>query len=213
MNTVYHRQITTEALQKHFHPVALEAIIQANLHQDDLKYLLGAYPHYHFDDNLFARAYAYLDEQRQIIWDTFSHDLPPQRAWEAFGRLTHTLQDFYAHSNYVRLWLKPYMPSTWPDPETIDPLQPDLLNHPHLMTGRVVMLIEILNLIPLLNRLVAPLFPPDTHARMNLDHPQTGPLFPYAIVAARKRTEAEFKTLIQASPPTPLAVSWFTGEA
>lgn len=212
MNAIYHRQITTEALQAHVQPAALEIIIQANLHQDDLKYLLGKYPHFHFDDNLFARTYAYLDEQRQLVQNTFAHGLPPREAWEAFGRITHTLQDFYAHSNYVRLWLHPSPRVTWPDPETIDPLQPELLQHPQLMTGRVVMFIEILNLIPGLGRLLTPFYPADTHARMNLDHPQTGPLFPYAMVAARKRTEAEFETLKQLlSKQDPLALPLFIG--
>lgn len=42
-----------------------------------------------------------------------------------------------------------------------------------------------------------PLLPADTHIRMNLDQPKSGPLFPYAYVAARKRTEEAFKTLTE----------------
>jgi hypothetical protein len=197
MNLPYHRQLTTEALGQHFHPEALEILIQANFHQDDLKYLLGAYPHIHFDDNAFARAYAYLAEERQVIFETLTQPRPMRAAWEAFGRLTHTLQDFYAHSNYVQLWREQYAPTSWPDPETIEPLIPELVNHPRLITGRVFLVLEILGMIPIFGKWLLPLFPPDTHIRMNLDHPQTGPLFPYAMVAARKRTAAEFATLSQ----------------
>lgn len=197
MNGPYHRELTTDALGAHISPEALETIIQANLHQDDLKYLLGAYPHYHFDDNEFDRAYAYLEEQRQLILEILAQRRPVSLAWEAFGRIAHTIQDFYAHTNYVRLWLEPYTPTTWPDPETIDPLIPDMVAHPRLISGRVFLLLEILGIIPYLGPWLHPLFPEDTHIRMNLDQPKTGPLFPYAMVAARKRTEVEFHTLSQ----------------
>ena len=45
----------------------------------------------------------------------------PRQAWQAFGRLTHTAQDFYAHSNYVALWRErnPAAP-----PDQIDALLP-----------------------------------------------------------------------------------------
>ncbi len=192
----YHRQITTDALGKHFHPQALEMIIQGNLHQDDLKYLLGAYPHYHFDDNAFDRTYAYLAEQNQIIFATLAANLPLPPAWEAFGKITHTLQDFYAHSNYVHLWLA-QSPDQTPDPEEIHPMLPDLLTHPRLHSGRVWLSLELLGMIPVVGRLLRPLFPKDTHIRMNLDQPKSGSRFPYAYVAARKRTEEAFKSLTE----------------
>ncbi len=192
----YHRQITTDALGKHFRPQALEIIIQGNLHQDDLKYLLGAYPHYHFDDNAFDRTYAYLAEQNEVIFSTLAANLPLPPAWEAFGKITHTLQDFYAHSNYVQRWLAQF-PDTPPDPEDIPPLLPDLLSQPHLRSGRVLISLEILGMIPVVGHLLRPFFPADTHIRMNLDQPKSGPLFPYAYVAARKRTEEAFKTLTE----------------
>ncbi|HNB52428.1 MAG TPA: hypothetical protein PK530_10815 [Anaerolineales bacterium] len=197
MNGPYHRELTTHALGQHFAPEALETIIQANLHQDDLKYLLGAYPHYHFDDNEFARAYAYLDEQRQLILETLTQRRPISLAWEALGKIAHTLQDFYAHTNYVQLWRDQFPPSSWPNPETIEPLIPELIAHPRLISGRVFLLLEVLGTLPLVGPWLHPLFPADTHIRMNLDQPKTGPLFPYAMVAARKRTEIEFQTLSQ----------------
>jgi hypothetical protein len=75
------------------------------------------------------------------------------------------------------------------------PLNSNIISSPRLISGRVNLILDILNILPLIGRLLRPLFPPDIHARMNLDQPSSGPLFPYAIVAARKRTEKEFEML------------------
>jgi hypothetical protein len=160
-----------------------------------LKYLLGGYPHYHFDNNEFKRTYAYINEQSQIVLNTLARDGDPTPAWEAFGKITHTLQDFYAHSNYVQLWLEKREPC--PTPHEIEPLIPHLITHPRLFTARSILLLEFLGMIPLLGKILTPFFPPDTHIRMNLDQPASGPLFSYAFVAARKRTEKEFEMLSQ----------------
>ncbi|HLF87472.1 MAG TPA: hypothetical protein VI451_00870 [Anaerolineales bacterium] len=193
----FHREITQAALKNQFSPGALETIIQANLHQDDLKYLFCGYPHHHFDDSAFERAYAYLDEQRQIILETLTHSPESIPAWEAFGRITHALQDFYAHSNYIHLWLEPHTGDKAPNPAEVEPLLPDILASPRLITARSLLSLEILGRIPFLGKMLIPLFPPDTHIRMNLDQPASGPLFPYVLVAARKRTEKEFEALSQ----------------
>ena len=59
---------------------------------------------YHFDNNAFEKSYAYIEEQRALtISSLMANDV--FSAWSAFGRLTHTVQDFYSHSNYVDLWL------------------------------------------------------------------------------------------------------------
>jgi len=202
MLTRYHQQITTEALGKRLGPKALETVIQANLHQDDLKYLLGGYPHYHFDDNEFERTYLYLDEQHQLVKNTLAHNGDPTLAWVAFGKITHTVQDFYAHSNYVQLWLEQNaretgFPNRPPNPNEIEPLIPNLITNPRLFTARSILLFEFLGMLPLLGKILIPFFPPDTHIRMNLDQPASGPLFSYAFVAARKRTEKEFEALFQ----------------
>ena len=202
MNALYHRQITTEALDKLLSTRAVETIIQANLHQDDLKYLLGGYPHHHFDNSEFDRTDAYLNEQRAYLLEVIARG-ERTSAWEAFGRITHTLQDFYAHSNYVRLWLEKNEehgaapPARHLTPEEIEAQLPELLTSPRLFTARVVLFLEILNMIPFIGPRLRPYFPPDVHARINLDNPSTGPLFPFAMAAARKRTEEEFKTLAQ----------------
>ena len=202
MDSPYHKQITIQALENLCSPRALDTIVLANLNQDRLLYLLGGYPHFHFDDSTFSRTYAYLDEQRQIVLATLLRENDPTPAWEACGRITHALQDFYAHSNYIKLWLETLPPGApLPDPRQVDALRPELLSSPRLFTGRVFLALEILGLIPLLNRLLIPLFPPDTHIRMNLDKPSSGPLFPYAIAAAIQRTRHEFDQLTAQIPP------------
>lgn len=196
MQARYHRQMTSEALGELFSPAALKIIIQANLNQDKLPYLLGGYPHYHFDDSAFERTYTYLNHQRAIVLASLTQTNPTP-AWEAFGHITHALQDFYAHTNYIHLWLKKHPTETPPDPAGVDPLIPDLLNHPQLISARNAIFLEILKIIPLIGRRLLPLFPPHVHARMNLDQPSSGPLFPYAFHAARKRTSLEFEALAE----------------
>jgi hypothetical protein len=197
MLTRYHQQITTEALGKRLSPTVLKTVIRANLHQDDLKYLLGGYPHYHFDDSEFERTHIYLNKQHQIVENTLAQNGDPTPAWIAFGKITHTVQDFYAHSNYVHLWLEQHNGETSPDPNEIEPLIPHLITHPRLFTARSILILEFLGMIPLLGKVLIPFFPPDTHIRMNLDQPTCGPLFSYAFIAARKRTEKEFEALSQ----------------
>ena len=111
-------------------------------------------------------------------------------AWAAFGRLTHTAQDFYAHSNYIGLWLA-QQPETIA-PQEVNPMDVDLINSPALRSGKVYLL-EALTFIPPLKPLIMPLLPRDAHGWMNLDSPERGPNFRYAFQAAVKRTKIEFK--------------------
>jgi hypothetical protein len=172
-----------------FSPRALETIIKANLNQDRLLGQIG-HDEYHFDNNAFEKSYAYLEEQRALtVSSLMANDAPA--AWAALGRLTHTAQDFYAHSNYVDLWLAS-QPNASPAPSEIDPLNPDLLNSPALRSGKVYIL-ELLTLILPLKRFVMPFLPRDAHAWMNLDSPEQGPNFKYAIQGAIKRTKIEFE--------------------
>ena len=98
----YHIEICRRALDSTFSPEALNIIIAANLAQDGLRGLVG-HPEYHFDDNAFEAGCAYMESQRQIILDAINMSSEIKIAWEAFGKLTHAAQDFYAHSNYVSL--------------------------------------------------------------------------------------------------------------
>ena len=192
MEAVYHRQVLQRAIGQRVSPRALAAITAANLDQDSLRGLLR--PELHFDNSLFTKSLGYVEMMRASAAGTNR----PAAAWDAFGRLSHTVQDFYSHSNYVALWLEPYATGGWPAVDKIDGLDTAVLRHPRLFTGRVYLPLEALCLFPILRPVVRPLLPRDSHAWVNLDSPETGPLFPYSLEAAVQRTLAEFDRTLAA---------------
>jgi hypothetical protein len=184
----YHIEMMHLALGDMFSPRALEKIIKANLRQDRLRGQIG-HDEYHFDHNAFDKSYAYIEEQRALTVSSLMAKNVPS-AWSAFGRLTHTAQDFYAHSNYIDLWL-----ARQPDgatPSEVDSMDQELIHSRALRSGKVYYL-EVLTFIAPLKPLVMPWLPRDAHAWMNLDSPERGPNFPYAFQAAVKRTRIEFE--------------------
>jgi hypothetical protein len=186
-----HAEMIHLALDDQFSPRAIERIIAANLYQDRPRGQVG-HPEYHFDDNAFEKSYAYIEEQRALtVSSLMAKDV--SAAWSAFGRLIHTAQDFYSHSNYVDLWLSSQPNGVIPAPVEIDPMDPDLIHSPALRTGRIYPL-DYLTFFPILKPLVVPLLPRDSHAWMNLDSAGRGPNFPYAFQAAVKRTKIEFES-------------------
>jgi hypothetical protein len=191
MRPQYHRRITAQALEKLVSPAVLENIISANLGQDALRYQV-AHDHFHYDNNSFTIADAYIEQQRRAVMDSLERAqvLP---AWQAFGRLTHAAQDFYAHSNYTTLW-REHNPGAASD--QIIPLFGEALNDSRLHSGRLYLPLEILSFIPILQPLILPLLPRDSHAWMNKDDPSR-PGFDLAYTAAVKRTELEFRNIIQ----------------
>jgi hypothetical protein len=194
MDAPFHIQLLKETLGSYFSPQALEEIISANLGQDALRYQLGAYPHYHFDNNEIASSLAYVEEEHARIGILASdpNSAPAQRA--AFGRLSHTVHDFYAHSNYVDLWLAANGGLANTSPEQIDGLDPAVLNHPQLQTGSFLIWFDVLYYIPLLRPLLRKIYlRPNSHEAMNLDIPAQGPKFAYAMSAAKQRTLHEYK--------------------
>jgi hypothetical protein len=198
MLTSYHRAISQEALAERFSQPALAAIIRANLGQDNLRGQIG-HQEYHFDNNAFISSQNYIEDQRALIRPALEHG-EVLAAWEAFGRLTHTAQDLYAHSNYVALWLRRFDAQARPAPEQIDSLDSDLLSSPELRSGRLYYPLEALAFVPGLRRLVLPLLPRDSHAWMNLDSPARGAGFAYAYAAAVKRTRHEFDRTVANLP-------------
>ena len=218
----YHKQITINALGTRLSTRALQTIVKANLGQDNLPGLIF-HPEFHFDNNLFDEGNAHLIQQRQLVMHALEEE-DAHSAWNAFGRMTHALQDFYAHSNYVELWVEHHerdgfsldarkdggvsderfvilsnieqddiLPSI--PFEQIDPLDLNVLNSPALRSGRVYYLREAMSYIPGLHSLARRLSPTDSHAHMNLDGPERGAFFSYAVVAAAKRTVYEFDDL------------------
>ncbi len=194
MHRRYHRWLTHEALQSRFGRPALRAILRANLAQDCLPGQMG-HPEFHFDDSAIAAGNAYMERQRQAILQALAQARPAP-AWQALGRLLHAGQDFYAHTNYVGLWVEKRraVGLTWAADE-IDPLDPDVLAHPALASGRNYLGIEIMALLPGLRDLLTRRSPLDSHLRLNLDGPEQGPLFGQALAAAARRTCQEVERL------------------
>jgi hypothetical protein len=191
----YHESITRKALSGHFHPRALQAILAANLKQDNL--LTGQIGHneYHYDNNAIAESNHYIEEQREMSLSALQKDDLPA-AWAAFGRLIHTAQDFYAHSNYVDLWFSNFNGQTPPPSSEIVPLMDELIHSPDLHSGKLYYPMGVLSFVPFVKRFVIPLLPADSHAHMQLDSPARGERFAYAFEAAVKRTQHEFKITV-----------------
>lgn len=184
-----HAEILRRALDGTFSARGLNAIISANLDQDNLNGWLW-HDEFHFDNSAFDESYAYIEQQRALIGPALERG-QLESAWQAFGRLTHVVQDFYAHSNYVELWLS-RADGRKPAPADIDSLDADLLAHPALCSGKLYYPLEALSFLSGLDKWVRPFLPHDSHTWMNLDSAECGPMFNYAFDAAVKRTKHEF---------------------
>lgn len=193
MKAAYHIQITTTALQSLVSRRALQAIVSANLGQDGWEGLFF-HPEFHFDESRFQDGKNYLAAQRESANSALLNG-DPVPAWQAFGRLTHAAQDFYAHSNYVRLFLETHPHSL---ASQIDPLIPAILADPRLHSGHVAWGWELIAyFLPNLAVRLRDRIPVNTHAGMNLDHPGRGPFFDYALQAAIQRTVYEFRIFLE----------------
>ncbi|HEX8992958.1 MAG TPA: hypothetical protein VF784_14855 [Anaerolineales bacterium] len=190
-----HVKMMQRAVGDKFSPRALTVILRANVQVDSLLNLIG-HDEFHFDNNAFERARAFMEGQRSRIRPALERG-DPRPAWEAFGRLTHTAQDFYAHSNYVDLWLACQPNGLVPGPSEIDPLDDSLVENPSLRSGKMYFPWGFLSFVPGVGKLVLPLMPRDSHAWMHLDSEARGPMFEYAFHAAVKRTRHEFEAIMQ----------------
>lgn len=194
-----HEEMTREALSPRISPRALEIVIAANLKQDSWRGMIG-HDEYHFDNNSIEKGNRYIVEQRGFVIATLLSS-GIISAWIAFGRLLHAAQDFYAHTNYISMWLDQHNNGTLSLPPTsslegeIDPVQRDLLHNPNLRSGKIYLPMDALYFIPFLRRVSLKLLPRNSHGHMNLDSPQQGPNFFYARAAAVKRTRYEFELL------------------
>ncbi len=190
-----HEKMLRSAVGDKFSPRALAAIIKANVAVDTLLNLVG-HDEYHFDNNAFQQSRAYMERQRALIRPALEHG-DARVAWEAFGRLTHTAQDFYSHSNYVDLWLAIQPNGLVPGAKEIDPLDDALVENPSLRSGKMYFPLGFLSFVPGIKKLVIPHMPRDSHAWMHLDSEDRGPMFEYAFYAAIKRTRFEFQTVMK----------------
>lgn len=191
MKTKYHIEITKKALEKHFSKKALKTIINANIQQDRLKYQVG-HDHFHFDGCAFDMGFSYISKQQtQVINDLINDDFDLAR--KSFGKLLHSWQDFYSHSNYVRLWREKTGEHR---PEYINHDDKEIFQDIGLKSGKNYGLIEFIAMIPLISKVIKPLMPIDSHAQMNLDSPTSGSNFQYAYWAALKRTYDAYSTVL-----------------
>lgn len=190
----HHRQILRQALEKELSLRALKAITKANIRQD---YLRGQFGHdeYHFDNNAFEKSYAYVEENRALIRPALEIG-KVEDAWAAFGRLAHTAQDFYAHSNYIPLWLAQFDEGSAPPAPEVDHDDQEIIQGPELRSGKLYYPLELLSYIPVLKKYVMPHLPKDSHAWMNIDSPKQGPIFAYTFAAAVKRTLDEWENTL-----------------
>lgn len=197
MLTQYHIEIMLAALGGRFSARAMSVIIQANVGQDRLAGQVG-HDEFHFDNNAFDKSYAYIEEQRALVVSSLKSG-DANSAWQAFGRFLHSAQDFYAHSNYITLWVSLFDLSTGsgqaalPPLHEVDPMDPSLIHSPDLRSGKIYLPLDALYFIKRLRPLSLRLIPRDSHAWMNLDTPEQGFKFDYAMHAAIKRTVIEFE--------------------
>jgi hypothetical protein len=193
-----HVQITRLALNGRLSERALAAVVDANVGVDSIFNLIG-HPECHFDDNAFDRSHAFMEMNRSPIRPALERG-DPKTAWHAFGRLIHTAQDFYAHTNYVDLWLSCQPIGMEPAANEIDALDDSLVDNPSLRSGKMYFPLGALSFVPGLKKLVIPHMPRDSHAWMHLDSAERGPMFQYAFHAALKRTRYEFEQVERGLP-------------
>jgi hypothetical protein len=194
MEAQYHRQMLQAVLGPLFSPADLAVITAANLGQDRLVGQL--HPEYHFDNSCFAAGEQYVAAQRQQIITALTTSGDRRAALQALGRLLHARQDFYAHANWVALWVAQNGGLSACRPEET-PICSDPTAVPNLISGKGSIPLYLLYRLPLLGSLVQRVyFPPDTHEAMNLDHPGRGPLFAYALAAATRHTQVEVDSVL-----------------
>ena len=192
MKSIYHIEMTREALAGEFSESALKVILKANVWQDRPRNQFGR-DHIHFDGNAFEAGYAYIAHLKQTINENLKIG-KVKEAQKAFGKMTHTWQDFYSHSNYVQLWLKSH-PET--SPNEIEPDDPEVIASTDLFSGKTYGVIEFIVMLPLLSKWLYPKMPEDSNAKNKMDNPEANPLFPYAISAATKRTSLLWQELLE----------------
>ncbi len=209
MKTKYHIEITLNALKGRFSSHALDDIVHANIKHNRIKNQFG-HDYIHFDGSAFAQGFSYIDEQKEIILNSIDKTNFMQ-ARSALGRLCHSWQDFYSHSNYVKLWLEKCNAQ---NPKEVDPDDQQIMQHPDLKSGKNYGIIEFIAMLPILSSLITSRMPADSHARMNLDSPKAGDLFQFAYWASLKRTQIECDRLIdklQALQIDPVRIQSFKG--
>ncbi|MCJ7696279.1 MAG: Het-C domain-containing protein, partial [Anaerolineaceae bacterium] len=119
-----------------------------------------------------------------------------KRALRAFGRMTHTIQDFYAHSNFIQLWIR-NLHGEVPNLNRLDCVDNKILKHSNLLSHKTIFPGDYIALLPGMARFLKPHLPKTSHTCMNLDSPESGENFTWAYSAAVLRTKLELNKLIE----------------
>jgi len=193
MNSYFHTLITIDALGDKFSENALNEIIKANVKQDSI---IGQVFHseYHYDNNKIILSNQYITNQKLVCLQAIRRS-SIKSARKAFGRLIHTAQDFYAHSNYAKLYAK-FPPSPDFHEPFFDCLDSEILNDKDLRSHKVYFPIDHLSIFPFLAKILRKHAPYNSHLRMNLDTPLSGELFVLVYRFAIKRTCAELNSIL-----------------
>lgn len=194
MRTKYHREITSKALAPNFSHRALSVIVRANIWQDSMRGQIG-HDEFHFDNNAIEQGNMYIQRQRELIIANLEEH-SAIKAWRAMGRLTHTAQDFYAHSNYIALWIIG-LNNKEPNLKHLSFIDDSIINNPGFCSAKTYFPLDYFALLPKVGTLFKNMLPKDSHAWMNLDSPESGYLFRWACHAAVKRTHYEYTEIIR----------------
>jgi hypothetical protein len=195
----YHVEMTTQAIGAFFTPASLREITRANVGQDSLPSMFGVDAHRHVCDCTVSDSFDYINEEHAFIAElaqTPGHE-SIQRA--ALGRLLHTVQDFYAHTNYITLWLAEKGSAERVDATGMDGLDPHILTHPSLQIAQWLTWREPFYYVPGVGHLLRWFWlPAQSHEAINLDSPSRGSHFHLATAVACQRTRAEYARAVKA---------------
>jgi hypothetical protein len=195
----YHEEITRRSIGSFFTSVTLAEIVGANVGQDTFTSLLGVNAHRHVCDCTVAESLAYIDEEHAYIADIAQYPDSDREQRTALGRLLHTVQDFYAHTNYVVLWLAQNAGIEPPDVAQINEFDPRIVTHPALRIAQWVTWRDPLYYVPLLGSVLRRFWLPEgSHEALHLDSPDRGLHFHFAMSIARQRTRTEYMRAVAA---------------
>lgn len=197
----YHIEITKRSLGAFFTFSSLRDITHANVAQDSIASLFGVEARRHVCDCTVGESLAYIAEEHALIVELSQQPGTESKQRAALGRLLHTAQDFYAHTNYVAIWaatqgqdvLQKGLDALGVDGLGTNAIDPTLFSHPALQIAEWVSWREPLYYIPGLGALLRRFWlPTSSHEAINLDSPKQGVYFYLAMAIARQRTLKEY---------------------
>lgn len=195
----YHIEITKRSLGDFFPSASLREIARANVGQDSLPSLFGAQAHRHVCDCSVEDSLAYIEEEHTHLAALTLTTGGEAKQRAALGRLLHTVQDFYAHTNYVALWLAARGGIDQRDDAKLDGLDPLILAHPGLQTAQWLTWRDPFYYVPVMGKALRRFYlPPTSHEAIHLDSPSRGDAFYLAMAIARQRSRHEYARAVAA---------------